>query len=285
MRRLSSLTLPVLALVPLLAACGSDSTGPDDDGPPMTLVAADRDGNVYTINETTGAETLIIPTTTPDATGAMVDVGVVSSMLWVEATQLWWLGTGGRNAECEGCIQTLNPTTGVATTLRVDASFGSGVSGLAIHPTTGAIYSFESDGTDDMYEVDPTTGVFSVLHSGLNMDNGGTGTTFTSDGTIYVAPRGELYTVDIDTGVPTLIGATTYTGFPAFTQSSQTIGSMATRPSDDVVFGILKDGGNSGTLQPTFLVRVNLTTAEITNVGQHSERMDGLAYVPTSVLP
>ena len=52
-----------------------------------------------------------------------------------------------------------------------------------------------------------------------------------------------------------------------------------------VVFGILKDGGISGTLQPTFLVTVNLTTAEITNVGQQGDLMDGLAFVPTSVLP
>jgi hypothetical protein len=285
MRRLSSLTFLALALIPLIAACGSDSTGPEDNLPPVTLVAADRDGDIYTINETTGAETLIITTTTQNSTGAMVDVGVVSSMLWVPSTESWWIGTGGRTAECQGCIQTLDPATGVATTLKADASFSSGVSGLSIHPTTGVIYSFQSDGTNDMYEVNPTTGVFSVLHSGLNMNNGGTGTTFTSDGTIYVAPRGELYTVNIATGTPTLIGAMTYTGFPTFTETSQTIGSMATRPSDGVVFGILKDGGNIGTLQPTFLVTVNLTTAEITNVGQHSELMDGLAFVPTTLLP
>lgn len=159
------------------------------------------------------------------------------------------------------------------------------MSGLTIHPTTGVIYSFGSDGTNDMYEVNATTGAFSLLHTGLNLDNGGTGTTFTSDGTIYVAARAELWTVNITTGAPTLIGAMTYTGFPTFTESSQTIGSMTTRPSDGVVFGILKDGGNSGTLQPTFLVTVNLATAEITNVGQHSELMDGLAFVPTSALP
>jgi len=46
------------------------------------------------------------------------------------------------------------------------------------------IYSFGSDGTNDMYEVNATTGAFSLLHTGLNLDNGGTGTTFTSDGTI-----------------------------------------------------------------------------------------------------
>ena len=75
----------------------------------------------------------------------------------------------------------------------------------------------------------------------------------------------------------------TYTGFPApFTETSQTIGSMTTRPSDGAVFGILKDGGRSGTLQPTFLVRINTETAEITYVGSHSLPLDGLAFVPSS---
>ena len=112
MRRLPSVTLCVLALIPLIAACGSDSTGPDDELPIVTLVAADRNGDIYTINETTGSETFVINTTTQNSTGAMVDVGVVSSMLYVPSTELWWLGTGG-NGECDGCIQTLDPATGV----------------------------------------------------------------------------------------------------------------------------------------------------------------------------
>ena len=58
---------------------------------------------------------------------------------------------------------------------------------------------------------------------------------------------------------------------------------MATRPSDGAVFGILMDGGRSGTLQNTFLVRVNIETAEITYVGSHATMLDGLAFVPSSL--
>ena len=59
---------------------------------------------------------------------------------------------------------------------------------------------------------------------------------------------------------------------------------MTTRQSDGVVFGILKDGGRSGNLQPTFLVTVDLATAEITNVGAHTGLMDGLAFIMTSLI-
>lgn len=93
-----------------------------------------------------------------------------------------------------------------------------------------------------------------------------------------------MWTVDLGTGVPTLVGTMTYTGFPAFTETSQTIGSMTTRQSDGVVFGILKDGGHAGTLQPTFPVRINLDTAEITNVGVQTHLMDGLAFIMTSLI-
>ena len=248
--------------------------------PPNTLVAADRVGNFYTIDETTGAETLFLDTSTDDGLGGTTDVGVVSSMHWIPTTSVWWLGTGG-NGTCTGCIQTLDLTTGVATTL-IDVA--NGVSGLAVHPTTEKIYTFESDGTNIVFEVDATTGVLTPLFTGLGLLNGGGGTTFSQAEALFVAARNELWSVDLQTGAPTLIGAMTYTGFPAFTQASQTIGSMATRPSDGVVFGLLKDGGNSGALQPTFLVQVNLATAEITNVGVQTHLMDGLAFIQSSLI-
>jgi hypothetical protein len=282
MSRFRPAAYTVIALVPLLVACGSDSTGPEDVLP-VTLVAADRIGDIYTINETTGVETLIIPTTTQNSTGTMVSVGVVSSMLYVESTQLWWLGTGG-NAECDGCIQTLNPTTGVATTLRSTVA-DRGVSGLAAHPTTGAIYTWESDSTNRLYGLDATTAVVDSLFTGLGIPSGGTGTTFSADGTLYVVGGDELWTIDLVTGVDTYIGTTTFVGFPAFVGGNQSIGSMTTRPSDGQVFGILKDGGGISNIQVTYLVTVDLTTAAITNVGSQTELMDGLAFVPTTLLP
>ncbi len=246
----------------------------------LTLMAADRAGDIYTIDETTGTETLWLDTSMDDGTGTMVDLGVVSAMHYIPSTEKWWLGTGGRGV-CSGCILTLDLSTLDVTEL-TDAP--RGVSGLAVHPTTEKIYTFESDGTSEIYEIDATTGGYTLLFGSLGMKNGGTGTTFSVDEALYVAARDELWTVDLGTGTPTLVGAMTYTGFPAFTETSQTIGSMATRASDGVVFGILKDGGHSGTLNNTFLVTINLSTAEVTNVGPHTHMMDGLMYMPTALI-
>jgi hypothetical protein len=46
-----------------------------------------------------------------------------------------------------------------------------------------------------------------------------------------------------------------------------------------------KDGGGISNIQVTYLVTVDLSTAVLTNVGVQTELMDGLAFVPTSVLP
>lgn len=250
--------------------------------PEFTLLAADRNGDIYTIDEDTGAETLLWGSAITDGAGGTTDVGVVSSMHWIPSTEQWWLGSGGR-ATCGGCIMIV-PLPLSETPVVELAQTSRGVSGLAVHPTTEKIYTFESDGTDSVYEIDANTGAYTELFSGLGMKNGGTGTTFSLDEVLFVAVYDELWTVDLVTGAPTLVGAMTYTGFPAFTEVSQTIGSMTTRQSDGVVFGILKDGGNSGTLRPTFLVRINLDTAEITNVGVQTHLMDGLTFIMTSLI-
>ena len=124
----------------LFAGCSDDNTAnpaPEQKQPePVTLLAANRNGNVYTVNETTGASTLFLDTWTDDSQGGTMDVGVVSSMVYVATTQKWWMGTGGQ-ASCKGCISTLDPETGEASVLSTDGGqdHGIGVSGLAIHPT------------------------------------------------------------------------------------------------------------------------------------------------------
>lgn len=275
--------LTICAGLLVLIGCSDDEETTQPPPPaPMTLVAADRSGNIVTVSEADGSETLIIDTFT-NCCGGINDVGVVSSMLYEPATGAWWLGTGG-NADCAGCIQTLDPATREATTLSDNSGILGGVPGLAIHPSTGKAYTTEADGSSRLYEINVNTGVVTQLYDSMNLGAAGKGCTFTANGKMYVAGDDELSEVDVATGDETLIGAFSFVGFPVFSEVNQSIGSLTTR-SDGVVFGILKDGGGIGRTSTTYLVRINLTNAQVTNVGVNTGRLDGLAYVPTSVIP
>jgi len=248
---------------------------------PMTLVGADEDGNVYLVNEDTGEATFHLDTSTDDGAGGSVDVGVVSSMSYIPQTDKWWLGTGG-NGQCQACIQTLDPSTGVATTLH-ERPIRDGVSGLAVHPTSERIFSFGSDSSQELFEIDPVTGVFTEIVDTLAVGWAGKGTTFSSAGVLFVVGEGELYTVDPDTGAHSLIGQLTLTGFPTLTDTKPDIVSMTTRASDGAVLALLRDGRRRDNLG-TYLLLLNLETAEATLLGETLTNLEGLAFVPTSMI-
>jgi hypothetical protein len=273
---LSTLVAAALALT----ACGGNSTEPEDFGP-MTLVAADSDGHIYIVNENTGVETIFRQTSMSNGTGGSMDIGVVSSMEWVPSTSKWWLGTGG-TASCDACILTLDAATGVATLLR-QATELYAIPGLAVHPSTGKIYTFEADGSCCLYEITAASGAVTELMDTLTAGSSGKGTTFTSDGTLYVAGSNRLGRIDVNARTHQFIANLSYVGFPAFSGSQQPIGELATR-SDGVVFAIVKDGGGNNSTSTTYLARVNLTTAVVTNIGANTNNLDGLAYVPTSLV-
>ena len=282
MRALRSFTIPsILAVIPILAGC--DSTAPDEIPVTLTLVAADENGDIYTVNEETGVATFLLDTSTDDGAGGSVDVGVVSSMSYIPPTDEWWLGTGGQ-AECPGCIQTLDPSTGVATTLYdYDPGNRVGVSGLAVHPTTDRIFSFESDSSNELFELDAVTGVFTIIVDTLSVGSSGKGTTFSAAGDLYVVGDGDLYTVDPDTGAHSLIEVVDRTGFPTLQDCCPDVMALATRTSDGAVFGILRDGSRRDNYG-TYLFILNLETVEAVLVGQTTDLLEGLAYIPTSMI-
>lgn len=291
----SVLRLLPFCLVPTLFVVGcsddDDPSGPNggDNGDPpvaVTLCAADRgNGDVYTVDESTGEETLLVDTSVELVAGVPEDIGRVSSMVYVDATGEWWLGAGG-TAGCAGCILTLDAASGEASVLSSPSGdhHGGGVSGLAIHPEDGRIFSFCSDCGDAFFEIDPATGEWTRLVDAVGTGGNGNGTTFSKDARLYVVSDGNLYEVDPDNSSVNDVGALSFTGFPAFAGSNQPIVSMTTRPSDGAVFGILMDGGGRGNPGTSYLVRINLDTAEVTNVGENSRILVGLAFVPDSLI-
>jgi hypothetical protein len=250
------------------ALADADTT---DAGSGDILVAATRNGDIYQIDTTTGAQTLLLDT----SNGAGVDIGVVSSILWVPSQNQLWLGMGG-NSLCGGCLNVLNTTTGVPTLL---SGTSGTVPGLALRGT-GQIYTAVGD-NKGLRSLDPATGADSSIASATG-EGQGNGMTFAA-GVFYLTGNSNLYTVDPDTGVSTLAGAFTYSGFPAPTTAEFAIPAMATRASDGTVFVIVHDGGTITGAGPTFIATLDPGTRVVTNIAQTSAKMDGLAFVPAGV--
>lgn len=157
------------------------------------------------------------------------------------------------------------------------------IPGLAVR-LDGSVYTFRADAGGALIGLDPLTADSMLVFDGLNEGSQGKGTTFGNDGLLYVSGRSELSVIDVDAQTIDTIGAFTYTGFPTLVDATPTIGSMATRVSDGTVFGILKDGGGGNGQNATYLVTINLATAELTNVGVTGELLDGLAYIPRALV-
>ncbi|MBI3992673.1 MAG: hypothetical protein HY342_05330 [Candidatus Lambdaproteobacteria bacterium] len=241
------------------------------------LVAAAPNGDIYTLNETTGAPTLLLNT----STNGTIDVGVVSSMLYFPSTGVLWLGTGGNSSNpCPGCVMTLNTTTGVATMLADNSNATSGMPGLAMN-ASGSIFTMQGDG-DALYSVDPTTGAATPIGSGLGASFGGNGMTFDSSDTLFVGSGNALYSVNTTDGTGTSVGPFMFTGFSVTPGTSHYLVAMSTRPSDGTIFGLLKESNPTGA--NSYLVTVNTSTAEITFVGQTDARYDGLVFIPDDLI-
>ncbi len=269
------------------ASAGIDAPPPDAAVAPTTLVAADRNGDIYLVDPTTGVDTLAI-NTMPAGAGVATEVGVVSAMLHIPSTNEWWLATGGNGDFCNGCILTLDPSTGAATILAandgvVGENLGA-IPGLAYDGVADGAFTTTADGSGELYALDADTGVASIIANGVNDGQSGKAMVLDGAGVLHVAGSDDLFTVDKVTGAAATVGAFTYTGFPVLADANPTIGSMTRRDSDGVVFGILMDGGGGG-VTATYLATIDLTTAEVTNVGANTVILDGLAFVPTALLP
>lgn len=103
-------------------------------------------------------------------------------------------------------LVTIDPVTG--SLLAAVGPLGlDGVSGLAVHPTTGVFYAAvatDSLSSKVLYTLDPATGAATPVGSaGLVVRD----MAFDSSGTLYaVDPSDQLVVVDLATGAPTVIG-------------------------------------------------------------------------------
>jgi len=284
----------------VVAACeGRPIEPPPPPAPPsppaeLTLIAFDRDGNLYTIDPATGTPTEAINTALANTEGN--SIGVVSSSTFVPARSELWLGTGG-NAECDGCTLVLDIFSGEATILADNTNVTGAHPGLAID-ANGNLFGTEGD-TDTLLRIDTgtsDTGEAFIVGT-FNASNNGNGMTFVGP-VLYVASDDDLYTVDPATGAGTLVGEFSFERFSADELSGlerYSINSM-TMDASGTIFAILQQGGGSGgagRLEPTYLVTIDPQGPVISKVaplfaGSTGDPtpipLDGLAFVPTAFL-
>lgn len=274
-------TLAVALATVAAIGCEFDSLGPLPLEP-MTLVAADRNGFVYTVDETTGVETVRrqAMTNTP-LSSSPIPVGVVTSLSWIPFPGALWLGTAFGGI-CSRCLYAFRPDATTETLVRPLVKEVDGVSDFAVHPVTRRIYTFDRTAGGYLFRVDPEWAEYTEVLRNLDEGSYGKGTTFSNDGLLYVAGDERLTRIRLNLREVTHVGDFSYIGFPAFVTPELSINSMTTRPSDGAVFGILQDGGSLfHDVAVTYLVTIDLQTAEVTNVGANTELLSGLSWVPT----
>lgn len=271
-------TVALLTLLALLAGCSGGGGGnpppppPPDAAPSDLLISFDREGELYLVDPTTGVDTLKL-----DTNMGGVDIGVVSSALYVSDAGRIWLGMGGLGSiPCSGCVLSLDTATGVAT-MQADTPM-KGLTSMTRSPAGGFIYATNGS-TSELWGINPANGTPQRI---ANFSEGvarGGGMAF-NQGTLYAALDIALYSVNPSTAVTTQVQQFTYNGFPV-PIGDGAVNSMALL--GNTMYGIIFDRNDPD--RATYLVRIDTATATVTHVGRSSSPMEGLAVVPANLLP
>jgi hypothetical protein len=178
----------------------------------------------------------------------------------------------------EGNIYAVDPAT-AALTLLTSLHAGDtpiGLDGLAIHPATGEFYGITAPTAkaipQSLVRVDPRTGNV-VLVGRLGF--AGSDIAFDADGTLYIwlADKGQLGTVDLETG--------------AATQRGKPLRQGASKGGLALIGGgraLIAATGGGGTLDLVDLVTGTITTGEPLTGAPFPDLINGLAYSPGGVL-
>ena len=231
------------------------------------LYAADKTSNLYTIDKTTGAATLVGP----------MGISHVTAMAYDLINDTLYAVKGPYNDPNQGCLYTVNTTTGAANQVGCDANMDHPTPGMDFH-SNGTLYGIAPYNPRPMtlFSINTTNGLRTLIGaSGIDWSEGN-GFAIDQAGIGYLSNNsspGNFYTINLSTGSETSVGAHTYTGFPPFT-SNVKIGSMSF-DENGILYGAVSDGVGSNA---NYLATINLTTAEVTFVANLPNDMDSIAF-------
>jgi hypothetical protein len=213
--------------------------------------AGNATSNLYTINQTTGATTVVGP------------MGQAFTGMALQTSTGTMYGVTNGSSACSRCLATINLATGAATV--VGAGLGLTISEVEFG-TNGTLYGW-SESSDELASINLTTGVATTI-PGSGLSTFGDGMALVG-GVMYAmtnADNGTYYNVNTATGTVTAAG--TLTGGTG----GNAVAAASVRPTDNVTYIVINPSG------PTTLATVNLTTGVITQLGATLTGTDAIAF-------
>lgn len=218
------------------------------------------DGQLVTINTLTGSATVVGPL--QNAAGSKYGL---TALAFHPTTGVLFGATTNQSATSPGSLVTINPATGVVTTI---GSFGVGISfGDLAFSSTGVLFGTRNVG-GDLFTVDLATGTGTLIGaSGIATGSSGHGMAMSSTSTLFTVPDAKfLYTFNTGTGVATQ--GVAVTGGP-FTQNINAMDFNAA----GTLFAV-----NNNNNSATHLVTLNTSTGAITDIGASIDNLDAISF-------
>ena len=208
--------------------------------------------NLYTVNPLTGATTLVGSTGFAHVTG--LDFDPTSGILYGVVSDI---------SNSVAKLITIDSTTGVGTAI---GDTGNQIPDFTIGPD-GVIRGWTEGGAgnDDLVVLDKNTGVGTITSSSLRTSQ--TGVAYESPTSVYVKPSTDLYSVNVNTGVQTLL-------FSLGISNADNI--LENAPDGTLITGSRDRTG-------TQLYRIDVGSGLTTALGHSSQKLSALAYSVSAV--
>jgi len=241
--------------VPGLTLYGTTTSGPGNAS------------SLFTINESTGAASLVGPTNFNNV-GALA-MSHASGILYAEAE---------RPSDDEPILITIDRSTGAGTEIG-PTGIAANITDLAFNRGSSVLFGHReitSGGSlTNLYIMDIATGT-ATLVGGTNQAGVGGGLEFSLPNRLFVALNSFMFSLNRSTG-----GALTPTPlvFSAPIDNSPQINALTIHPITGLYYGVATDA--DGDIQ---FVQINPGTGTVTNIGATQAGLDGLAFGPAAAI-